>query len=218
MTAHLSTARGCDPWEMALIHRLIRRGFEQARQAVLAPAASARGDAVAEYLGFHLDGLQAHHATEDEFIWPVLHERADMSGALIHRMEEQHAGLHDALDTTQRELTAWQASPTTETSAALAKALGSVADRLGEHLTEEERDVVPLIAAHITQDEWDHAGKVAFTKFTPTQRFIAMGEMLAAASPTEAPRMLAGIPAPVRVIWRLVGRRRYRRLMDDVRG
>ena len=125
---------------------------------------------------------------------------------------------HDALVTTRKELSAWEASPTTERSAALATALGAVADRLSEHLTEEERDVVPLIAAHITQDEWDHGGKVAFSKFTPKQRFTAMGEMLAVATPPEAARMLAGLPGPVKAVWRLVGRRRYRRFMADVLG
>ena len=173
---------------------------------------------MAEYVGFHLDGLQAHHSTEDEFIWPALHERASMSDALIRRMEEQHAGLHDALETTRRELQAWEATPTEAGSRSLATALGTVVDRLTEHLAEEERDVVPLIAAHITQAEWDHAGKVAFSKFTPKQRFIAMGEMLDAASPTEAERMLAGIPAPIKVIWRLVGRRRYERAITMASG
>jgi hemerythrin-like domain-containing protein len=218
MTTPISTSQASDPWEMALIHSLIRRGFEQAREAVLAPGAPECTDAVAEYVGFHLDGLEAHHSTEDEFIWPALHQRAAMSGEVIRRMEEQHAGLHDALDTTRRALAAWQAAPTAERSGALATALGTVVDRLTEHLTEEERDVVPLIATHITQTEWDHAGKVAFSKFTPKQRFTAMGEMLAAASPTQAARMLAGIPAPIKVIWRLVGRRRYERFMADVRG
>ena len=173
---------------------------------------------MAEYVGFHLDGLEAHHSSEDELVWPVLYERAGMSGALIRRMEEQHGGLHDALDTTRRELAAWEAAPTPERSEALATALGTVSDRLTEHLTEEERDVVPLIAAHITQAEWDHLGKVAFSKFTPKQRFIAMGEMLGAASPTEAARMLAGLPAPIKVIWRLVGRRHYQRFIAEVRG
>ncbi len=132
MTAHISTPQASDPWEMALIHSLIRRGFEEAREAVLTPGAPARADAVARYVGFHLDGLQAHHSTEDEFIWPALYERASMSRALIRRMEEQHSGLHDALDATHRELTAWEASPTAERSAALAEALGTVADLRGE--------------------------------------------------------------------------------------
>ncbi len=218
MTAPISTSQASDPWEMALIHCLIRRGFEQSRQAVQRPDAAAHADAVAEYVGFHLDGLEAHHSSEDELLWPVLSERATMSGALVRRMEEQHAGLHDALETTRRELAAWETAPTPERSGALAAALGSLVDRLTEHLTEEERDVVPLIAAHITQAEWDHLGKVAFSKFTPKQRFTAMGEMLAAASPAEADRMLAGLPAPIKVIWRLVGRRRYLRFMATVRG
>ena len=188
MTTPVGTAQASDPWEMALIHSLIRRGFEQARDTVLAPGASDRVDAVADYVGFHMVGLEAHHSSEDELIWPLLYQRAGMSGALIRRMEAQHSGVHDALVTTRKELSAWEASPTTDRSAALATALGAVADRLSEHLTEEERDVVPLIAAHITQAEWDHGGKVAFSKFTPKQRFTAMGEMLAVATPPEAGR------------------------------
>ena len=78
--------------------------------------------------------------------------------------------------------------------------------------------VVPLIAAHITQAEWDHVGKVAFSKFKPDQRFTAMGELLTTADPDESARMLADLPAPVRFIWWLVGRRRYQHFMVAVRG
>jgi hemerythrin-like domain-containing protein len=218
MSVPAITSNASDPWEMALIHSLIRRGFEQAREAVLAPGADARASAVVEYVGFHLDGLEAHHSSEDELIWPALSERASMSGALIRRMEDQHADLHDALDTTRRELAAWEAAPSAQGSEALATALGTVLDRLSEHLAEEERDVVPLIAAHITQAEWEHLGRIAFSKFTPKQRLIAMGEMLAAASPTEAARMQAGLPAPIKLLWRVAGRRRYQRTMANLRG
>ena len=207
-----------DPWEMALIHRLIRRGFERAKELVSAPGSTGRASAVADYVEFHLDGLQAHHSTEDEFIWPALHERASLSDALIRRMEDQHVGVHEAIETTRRELHAWAATPTETGSRSLAMALDTVVNRLTEHLAEEERDVVPLIAMHITQAEWDHAGKVAFSKFTPKQRFTAMGEMLEAASSTEAARMLAGLPAPIKLIWRLVGRRRYERSIAMASG
>ena len=102
MTVPMSTLNASDPWEMALIHRLIRRGFEQSRQVVVDPGATARAGAVSEYVGFHLHGLEAHHSTEDELIWPTLYERASLSDALVRRMEEQHAGLHDAIETTRR--------------------------------------------------------------------------------------------------------------------
>jgi hypothetical protein len=84
-------------------------------------------------------------------------------------------------------------------------------------LAEEERDVVPVIATHITQAEWEHLGKVSFSKFKPRQRFTAVGEMLEAASPEEAARMLAGLPPPIRIIWRLFAQRKYQRFMAAVR-
>lgn len=218
MTMPTTTSNASDPWEMALIHRLIRGGFEQAKDAVLAPGSAERVETVVDYIVFHLDGLHAHHSTEDELLWPSLRERAGMSDALIGRMEEQHGALHDAVDMTRRELAAWQATANEATSTALATALESVSDRLGEHLVEEERDVVPLIARHVTQAEWDHLGKVAFGKFKPQQRFTAMGELLRTANPTEAARMMAGLPTPVKVIWRLIGRRKYERFFARVRG
>ena len=203
---------------MALIHRLIRRGFEQARAFVLAAGATPRAGDVAEYVRFHLDGLVANHSTEDAILWPALSERAGPSGELIGRMESQHEAVHDAIETTRRELSGWEARPTEAGSESLAAALGPLLDRLSEHLAEEEREVVPLIAAHVTQAEWENLGKVAFSKFTPKQRFTAMGEMLEAADPTEAARMLAGLPPPIRLVWRLLGRRRYERFMARVRG
>jgi len=86
MTMPTTTSNASDPWEMALIHRLIRGGFEQAKDAVLSSGSGERVDALAEYIGFHLDGLHAHHSTEDELLWPSLRERAGVSDALIGRM------------------------------------------------------------------------------------------------------------------------------------
>ena len=54
-----------------------------------------------------------------------------MSDELIRRMEDQHGGLHDAVDATRRELAAWRATPNDATSESLAAALASVSDRLG---------------------------------------------------------------------------------------
>lgn len=206
-----------DPWQMDLIHRLIRRGFSQARDFVLAvpgDGATRRG-AVAGYIRFHLDGLHAHHSTEDELIWPALHERASMSSALVDRMEAQHAAVASAIESTRRSLESWEAGGDAD---ALVRAFDAVAERLAEHLAEEERDVVPLIAQHLTQDEWENVGKLSFSKFRPNQRFTAMGEMEATASPEESTRMSADLPAPVRLIWRVVGRRKYDKFMAALRG
>ena len=218
MTTPNRAAPASDPWEMALIHRVIRRGFEQAKEYVLADGAEDRAGAIAKYIGFQLDGLHAHHSTEDDLLWPLLLDRADLSTALVHRMELQHARVHEAVETARHELAAWTAEPTEATAKSLADALDTISERLTEHLDEEEREVVPLIAVHIAQEEWDHLGQVAFSKFKPQQRFTAMGELLQTARPDEAARMLGGLPPPVRIVWRLFGRRRYQNFIASVEG
>ena len=216
MTTPTFTAQASDPWEMALIHRLIRRGFEQSRDLLRSADSSARAEHIAGYLDFHLTGLHAHHSTEDELLWPALRERAQLSDTLIERMEAKHTALHDGVERVRRKLGTWRADPSTAGSEAVAAAVDTVIERLDEHLAEEERDIVPQIATHVTQAEWDDLGQVAFSKFTPRQRFTAMGEMLTTADPEEAARMLAGLP--IKIIWRLFGRRGYDRSMARLRG
>ena len=218
MTSPSTLTQQSDPWEMALIHRLIRRGFEQSIVFAQSTDSTSRSSEIAKYVDFHLTGLHAHHTSEDELLWPLLRERADLAEATVQRMEDQHAALHDSIESVRAELATWRTAPSAAGSESLATALGSVVEGLTEHLAEEERDIVPLIAVHVSQAEWEHLGKVAFSKFTPKQRFTAMGEMLASASPTEASRMMVGLPAPIRLVWRLAGRRRYERSMARVRG
>ena len=54
--------------EMPIIHRIFRRQFAEVRTLVQeVPAAdAARVGAVADHLGFLLDGLHMHHTTEDD--------------------------------------------------------------------------------------------------------------------------------------------------------
>jgi hemerythrin-like domain-containing protein len=207
-------------WDMALIHRIFRRSFAELAELVptIEPTDDARVRAAAAHLGFMLDGLRNHHTTEDEHVWPVLAERARPSATLVERMEEQHAKLHDGIEDVRRRVAAWLDRPSTECGSALSTAIIDMLQKLEEHLDEEERDVVPLIAQHVTEKEWERAGRSAFDKFTPAQRFIALGQMLEVATPAEAAAMVANLPAPVRMLWALGGKRRYRRYVSSFRG
>ncbi|MDZ5620927.1 hemerythrin domain-containing protein [Nocardioides sp. HM23] len=206
-------------WDMALIHRIFRTGFAELARLVptIPPADAARVRAAVAHLDFMLVGLRAHHTTEDEHVWPALAARAQPSAELVDRMEAQHHGIHDGIEDVQRRSAAWLDRPTGEAAAALSKAITDMLRQLEEHLDEEERDVVPLLAQHISVEEWTKAGQSAFAKFTPAQRFTATGQMLEVATPAEAAAMMAGLPAPVKVLWALVGRRRYRRYVAAFR-
>jgi len=207
-------------WNMALIHRIFRSCFAELARVVTEVSAghAARASAVADHLGFTLDGLTAHHTTEDDLVWPVLLERARPSAPLVERMEEQHHDLHAGIEGVRRLTDAWRADPSPDAASELSTAITRMLGKLTTHLDEEERRVVPLIAEHLSVAEWDHFGKTAFDKFTPAQRFTAMGQMLEVASPAEAAAMLAPLPAAIKLLWRLVGKRRYRQYAEAFRG
>jgi iron-sulfur cluster repair protein YtfE (RIC family) len=207
-------------WDMALIHRIFRRSFAELAQLVpkILPTDGARVRAAAAHLDFLLLGLSAHHTTEDEHVWPVLSARAQPSAALVERMEAQHHGIHDGLEDVSRLVAAWLDRPTGESADALSAAITAMLHQLEVHLDEEERDVVPLLAEHLSVDEWTKAGQAAFEKFTPAQRFIATGQMLEVATPAEAAAMMGNLPATVKILWTLMGKRRYRRYVAAFRG
>jgi len=207
-------------WTMALIHRVIRSGYVELADLVtdVAPDDLSRVEAVADHVEFTLAGLLAHHTTEDDLIWPRLIERAAPQARLIRRMETQHQVIHTAVDHVKSELAGWSAAPSAQAATNLASALNEVIAGLDEHLGEEERDVVPLLAQHITLEEFEEFGQAAFAKFTPKQRFIAMGQLLEVATPAEAAAMFATLPVPVKMIWSLFGKRSYRNYIRRVRG
>ena len=206
--------------EMPIIHRIFRRQFAEVRGLVpeMPAADAARVGAVADHLGFLLDGLHMHHSTEDVLIWPKLLDRAGLDAPLVERMEVQHQQIDVSVAEVQASSSAWRTAPTSATSSALAGRLDEFLVVLEVHLDEEEQVVVPLIDRHLTEAEWQDVGERGFEKFTPAQRWIALGQMVEVATPEEAAMMFSTLPPPVKVLWHLVGKRKYRRYITPVRG
>jgi len=202
-----------DTQEMVVIHRIFRRGFTRladlARQ--VPPHDTEWADAVAAHAEFLLDGLRHHHTAEDEHLWPRLLERTHPDAALVARMEDQHAVVATHVARVRELLPGWRAAPS---GRGLADALDDLGVALAQHLDEEEAEILPLVRAHVTVVEWREGGDAAFAKFSDEEKLIALGQMLDVASPEEAAGFLATLPPPIRVMWRLVGRRRYARYMD----
>lgn len=133
-------------------------------------------------------------------------------------MEQQHHQIDAAVADVRTAASTWASAAAAATAAALAEGIGEFLGTLTEHLDEEERDVVPLIDEHLSEDEWAQAGRAGFAKFTPTQARIATGQMVEVATEEEAAMMLGKLPDPVKVLRRLGGKRKYRRHIDPIRG
>jgi deazaflavin-dependent oxidoreductase (nitroreductase family) len=219
-TTDTRTAEVVPIHDMVVIHRIFRREFPRLAQLVRqcpdGHVAWARG--IAGHADFVMAALHNHHTVEDEYLRPLLLDRARPQRDLVHRMEHQHEVVAARLARTQSMLAGWRGSPTATTGGDLADSLMLLSDALVEHLDDEESDILPLVSTHITVAEWQEIGERSFAKFSNAEKLIALGQLLDVTSPDEASSFLEGLPLPTRMVWRLAGRRRYARHVRRVDG
>ncbi len=206
-----------DTHEMVVIHRIFRQGFATLAEAAhaVSPGDSARATAVARHAEFMLHGLHHHHTAEDTYLWPRLVQRAHTDAALVQRMSEQHEAVAQHVQNVYALLPAWR---TAHGGRELGDSLRSLNAALEPHLDEEERAILPLVREYISVAEWQEAGDAAFAGFTNDEKLLALGQMLEVSTPEEAATFWHKLPLPVRLIWHLAGRRRYRRHIHLVTG
>ena len=143
--------------EMLIVHDVFRREFALVPGLVRGVAA---GDLDrARIVGDHIAGatsvLHTHHVLEDDNVWPLLLDRCGESVApLVRLMEGQHHQIATLIPQVDEALTIWRNSATVESRQALVDVLDRLIPALKEHLSTEEKRVVPLMERHITAAEW----------------------------------------------------------------
>ncbi|WP_367130494.1 MULTISPECIES: hemerythrin domain-containing protein [Streptomyces] len=206
--------------EMAMVHQVFRRESrllaELVQEAGLADTARAR--ILAEHWRLYSAGLHTHHTGEDEMLWPVLLPRLDLDAEQVLAMEAQHHALTEGIAEVQRLMDRWQARALLEDRDELAEALRTHHRQLCAHLDEEEREVMPLVALHVSPEQWHAVGERGLAETPRNRLMIALGAILEDASPEEREEFLARLPLPARVLWKLLGQRQYRRETVRVRG
>ena len=150
------TGQPADVRPMIVVHTALRREFRLTADAIGAatPGDRARAAVLTGHLTFLLDLLHHHHAGEDKLLWPKLLSRAPADTVpLVDLMQAQHEEL-DSLMTQCRSVAGdWQADPGQAVRDRLAGLVAELYTRLAEHLAAEERDVLPIAAAHLSEPE-----------------------------------------------------------------
>ncbi|MEW1910981.1 hemerythrin domain-containing protein [Kitasatospora sp. NPDC085895] len=206
--------------EMAMIHQVFRRESRLLAELVqdVRPGDTARSRILAEHWRLYSIGLHAHHTGEDEMLWPVLLPHLDLDAEQVLAMEAQHRELSDGIAEVQRLVDRWQARVLPEDRDELTEALHRHHRQLCAHLDEEEREVMPLVALHVNEEQWHAVGERGLAETPRNRLMIALGAILEDTSPEERREFLARLPVPARVLWKLLGQRQYRREIDRVRG
>jgi hemerythrin-like domain-containing protein len=196
---------------MAMIHRLFRAGFGEAPDLVRRVDEGDRDHAavVADHLALLSISLHTHHEGEDERLWSALEERAPSCTVHVERMKEQHAAMVPPLRDLDAAVPAWRVSASAADAGPVLAALDGVNAALAVHLPDEEANIVPVMETVITQKEVDWAGEHG-RKATPKgQMWNTLGLMLSSQPDGGEHLLNHGFPAPVRLLWRYVGARKY---------
>ncbi len=202
----------CDTSGMLVIHRVLRRRFA-AMPALVEEVAAAdieRAAVVAAHVTEFSEMLHTHHVTEDTHLWGVLESRFPACAVHVELMRSQHravAGLLIRLGTLVPE---WQRTADPALRSAVTETLGEVNDALGIHLGAEESRILPVAAVAMTQREWDAFGDLGRRSVPKARLLIQLGYVLDAIDPTpRAEWMRVNLPAPVRGLYAVAGRRQF---------
>jgi hypothetical protein len=203
-----------------LLHRLVRR--ELRLLAELSAWARADDPERTRVLTRHADLLGRlllhHHATEKELVWPALLRAAPSARPRVERWIVGVARLDDRLRDLSTAARQWAVAASAKARDTFALACLDLADAVETQTAEEERDLLPLLAAHLSPEAWAEVTRAARCPLSLRERFLVIGLALEDACAHDRARLLAGLPAPTRLAWRVVGRGRYRAAVVRLRG
>lgn len=216
--SYRASLKTCDASGMGEIHRMFRAGFAEGPKLVegVAPGDTAHAERVADHLSMLSIGLHAHHEGEDTMLWDRLEDRAPSCAVHVARMKEQHAEMLVYLTALDESLPSWKASGRGPEAASVLDALTGINAALAVHLPDEEKYIVPVMETTLTEKEVEWFGEHG-RKATPKgKEMIQLGAILAAQPDGGEEWLHKNLPAPVRLMWNTVGKRKYSRYRTDL--
>jgi hemerythrin-like domain-containing protein len=206
---------------MTVAHSNFRRELKLSVPAVraVAPGDTRRAEEIAEHIQMWLGFVHHHHSIEDDLLWDKLTERVPHElEPLIHLMESQHENVAKLLDDCPPLVAQWRLTASIVDGAHLADHLAALVDALCEHLDAEEARVLPLMARHIVQDEWDEFTAKGMESIPKKMLLTGFGMMLYEGDPEALAIEIAKFPGPLRPLVPILGRRAFRKYARRIHG
>ncbi|MFI5034623.1 MAG: hemerythrin domain-containing protein [Acidimicrobiales bacterium] len=205
---------------MKIVHETFRRAYEEAAQLIRAnPTPSpARVTFLADHIEFGLNMLHHHHEGEDAILYPLLVERVPDHATRTEQIDHEHQVVKQSIDSALTACSKWRTAPSDESAEKLASSLDNLNSDLVPHLDNEEREIVPLAAVTVTQEEWDSLAKHGIAAIPGNKKLIAFGMILEPLNPADRAYMLSNLPPPVKVLYRVLGQRAWNRYATILRS
>lgn len=211
MPATSTVTTGPDMTAFLVAHKAMKAEYGRLADvaATVDPADVERVAAVEAHIAFMIKYLHHHHTPEDEDIWPALRLADPAAITVLDRLEADHGDIDVLLE---------QIGDRGRTLAQRAPILRELQARLTDHLTLEEREAVPLIRRHLTQEWFETLHEKVMKSWDRPDMPFLFGIAVTYANKTEIAHLLATVPWFVRLLWRLVMRPTFNKRMRQVYG
>ncbi len=209
-----------DVRDMYSVHEAFRRGFRDApgQLASVHDGDTERAARLADYLGELLWLLHAHHAGEDDILYPLLVARAPEHQELFSRMDSQHSAISSGLAAAQHAAERFGASGSVADGRALAEACASLLETLSVHLGQEEEEVLPITARVVSPAEWESLPRHAFSLYAGERVWLPFGLATEAMPADLWEGMRTHLPPPISAMWFGGGADAFAAEMAEIRG
>lgn len=198
---------------MRRIHRFFLWAYDEAPGLVRSVNAgdTARAAYVGEVLGNFDKVLHIHHEGEDLLMYPQLEQRAPACALHVAQMLEQHRQVTQRLDVIEPLRLRWMETADAASGGELAALYEELSAVLKVHLRREVTEVMPVADRVMTEEESKAIGQHGVKQFDKKFMVAYLGMVLATNPPADRQELIREIPAPVRLAYKLVGRRMYRK-------
>ena len=199
-----------------VIHAAVRRDLRRFDQALAQfPAGSqSRADQLNTAWENFSFQLHHHHADEETIFWPAARTLGADEPMLVS-LEREHAVMLEALDSAGEAVKGLAAEPSAEQALAARSAVGHLDGVVAEHLSHEERDLEPLMAAQRGAPPLKAAAK-SVRKAHSGNAGAFFAWLLDGAGPDDVRGLRREIPPPVLFVVSRVGGRQYTRTVATV--
>jgi hemerythrin-like domain-containing protein len=141
---------------MSVVHAALRRDLARARTALrgVSPPSEGQRRAIAEHLRWMMEFLHHHHRSEDEGLYPLVRSRDPQVADLIDAMRADHEEVASRITRVDAAAAEYALDDSEARRDDLVEALDDLDDVLLPHLAREEDEVMPVVAATLTDGEW----------------------------------------------------------------
>ena len=199
---------------MRIVHTALRRDLGRARAALAEPPYPDLGQrtALGAHLRWMMGFLHRHHESEDAYLYPMVRAANPSAARLLDEMDADHDAIQPAMATVSRAAARYERDP--EARGELLAALGALGEVLGPHLSREEHEMMPVVSASITEQQWRDWDQAYNVKPLGPRELVFTGNwILDGLDPGDQAIVAALVPPVPRWIIRYVLVRGYRRAM-----